>query len=121
MKLLQFINKFLLLCRGNLCPEMDMELNIIFQGPLIFHCTCDKCVYLRGISVKIVSSQLAEESGSLTAVGIIPPRFTETQTHTSLCKQAVVNYCDMLRHSSVLRSGSLFADHFLLMVRLHLG
>lgn len=94
---LQFINKFLLLCRGNLCPEMDMELNIIFQGPLIFHWTCDKIVSLRGISVKIVSSQLAEECGSLSAVGIIPPRFTETQTHTSLCKQAVVNYCDMLR------------------------
>lgn len=38
VKLLQFINKFLLLCRGNLCPEMDMDLNIIiFQGPLIFH------------------------------------------------------------------------------------
>lgn len=61
-----------------------------------------KVVFLRGISVKIVSAQLAEESGSLTAVGIIPPWFTERQTHTSLCKQAVVNYCDMLRQFSVL-------------------
>lgn len=124
-KLLQFINKLLLLCRGNLCPEMDMDLNIIFQGPLIFHWTCDKVVCFRGISVKIVSSQLAEESGSLPYSCRDHTTSVHRDTNTHLSMQT--SRCELLWHAkavppcSVVSSGSLFTDVSLLMVRLHLG